>query len=351
MISKGYMTYFSVEHCGLYKRTEDECLGLDIGQTFDLIEDWVDGRLLSTTIPWDPASTRDNKPRVYCKHIHKDPETGHFLVVLWKSDQHSSGTMLGVDENETTGSSSIVQTSSKHKGKNVIWGRPCYYWVIPEHDAVVSIKFEHSLCDADLFKDFVRCAMTNRVKHADRIKISQTGHAKIQHNSGKHESCLYRFNMKIMSMPTNNVSFQKLVNRITHIIERDTVIVRGKNARSEWVNKFNNLFPATNLSKTNIKEKRIEVKAEAKPTAQEVKDLVEKYALDNRSSSDWANVGFVTDKGILWADKYRLREEITLTEKGKKYFPADVLYSAIKGNLNRYVGPLSSGNNKKIEKV
>jgi hypothetical protein len=197
MFSKGFMTYFKVDHCGLYKSSSEECLGLDLSSTFDAIKSWVNERTFATTIPWDPTKSRDNKSRVYCKDIYKDEDSGHFLIVLWKSDIHSSGIMLGVEEDETTGSKKIVKNNSKHKGKKVIWGRPCYYWVIPEYDTIVSLKFEHSLCDADLFRDFIRSAIINRVPHDARYKVSKTGHTKIVHSPDKKTHCLYRFNTTI----------------------------------------------------------------------------------------------------------------------------------------------------------
>jgi|GEM_PF-2467382 len=352
MYFNGYMTYFNVEHCGLYKIKGDKCLGLDLSETFDKIMDWVQDRPLSTTIPWDPNTTRDNKPKVYCKHVYKDPKTGHFLIVLWKSDHHSSGTMWGVDENEASGSDKIVKTSTKHRGKNVIWGRPCYYWIIPEYKAVVSIKFDHSLCDAELFKDFVKHAITNRVKHDGKYKLSENGYARIAHNSTKYNEvkCLYRFSMVTKSLATDNVSLQKLVNSITHVITRDTIVVNGKNDRADFVNKFNSLFPATTLGK-KIKEKRIEVIAESRPSMKEVKELIEKHAKDNRKPCEWNNIGFSTDKGTVWIDKYRLRDEIVILADEEQYFPADVLYSHIYENINRYIQPLKKEQAKMKKKL
>ncbi|EPM5582694.1 hypothetical protein ACTNIE_002220 [Vibrio vulnificus] len=346
MFSQGYMTYFTVEQCGLYQYSKDECLALGLGETFDHILKWVDGRSLAATIPWDPTKTRDNKSRVYCKHLYKDPKTGHFLLVLWKSDQHSSGTMLGVEENETTGSKKIVKTSSNHKGKNVIWGRPCYYWIIPEYNTVVSIKFEHSLCDADLFREFVRCAITNRVKHDGRIKMSNDGHTVLTHSADKETKCLYRFNLKTKSLNSRGASFQKLVSRITHIVTRDTILVSGKDNRSHWVNDFNKLFPVAAKGSAGLKTKKIEVRSEAKPTPKEVKEIIEQYAKDQRKTSEWNNVGFVTDTGTFWVDKYRLREEIRIDGVADSYLPADMLYSSIAGNLNRYLNPLVKEKNQ-----
>lgn len=340
MFSQGYMTYFTVEQCGLYKHGQDDCLGLNLSDTFAHIHQWVDGRPLSATIPWDPAKTRDNKSKVYCKHLFKDHDTGHYLLVLWKSDQHSSGTMLGVDENEASGSKTIFKTSTKHKGKNVIWGRPCYYWIIPEYDTVVSIKFDHSLCDAELFREFVRCTITNRVKHDGRLKMSENGYTKIIHSCDKQTSCLYRFNLRTKSLNSRAASFQKLVSRITHIITRDTILVKGDNNRSEWVKDFNKLFPVAAKGSQNLKEKKIEVRSEAKPSPKEVKEIIEQFAKDQRASTEWNNVGFVTDKGTFWVDKYRLRDEIRVDGTSETYIPADKMYEAIKANINRYLDPL-----------
>jgi hypothetical protein len=351
MFSKGYLTYFNVEHCGLYKQKSEQCLGLGLVDTFDHLLTWVNGRTLSTTIPWDPNNTRDNKSKAYCKHLYKDQETGHFLLVLWKSDQHSSGTMLGVEENETSGSTKVVKTSTKHKGKNVIWGRPCYYWIIPEYNAVVSLKFDHSLCDAELFKDFVRSAITNRVKHNTRIKMSENGYTKITHSDDKITPCLYRFNLKTKTLSPDGEKFQKLVSSITHIITRDTILVKGKDSRSSWVKDFTKLFPMSTVGNQGLTEKRIEVHTESKPTVKEVTEIIEKFAKDSRKTSEWNNIGFKTDKGTFWVDKYRLRDEIVIDNVSDTYLPADVLYSSIKENLVRYLYPLRKEASQKMQKA
>ncbi|MBM5564658.1 hypothetical protein ELP33_31090, partial [Klebsiella quasipneumoniae] len=68
------------------------------------------------------------------------------------------------------GSSSVVKYTNSYRGKKVIWGRPCFYWVIPELETIVSIKFDHSICDSELFQDYVHSSITNRVKHSKRVK-------------------------------------------------------------------------------------------------------------------------------------------------------------------------------------
>ncbi|MDR8439175.1 hypothetical protein FPK61_22845, partial [Acinetobacter baumannii] len=57
--------------------------------------------------------------------------------------------------------------------------------------------------------------------------------------------------------------------------------------------------------KKNTRTRQIEIKAEAKPSLNEVKEIIEKYSSEDREKRLWDNVGFATDKGITWVDKYR----------------------------------------------
>lgn len=98
-------------------------------ETFELISEWVKGRTLASTIPWDPE-TKNNKSKCYCKDIYKDSSTGDYFVVLWKSDTDAAGTLLGAAEDDKTGTGKVIEYTNSHKGDKVIWGRPCYYWVI-----------------------------------------------------------------------------------------------------------------------------------------------------------------------------------------------------------------------------
>ncbi|MFZ8552772.1 hypothetical protein, partial [Klebsiella pneumoniae] len=109
------------------------------------------------------------------KKIGPDPRNFNQRVSLGRNDLlirtfHSTGSLLGASEDGEIGSSSVVKYTNSYRGKKVIWGRPCFYWVIPELETIVSIKFDHSICDSELFQDYVHSSITNRVKHSKRVK-------------------------------------------------------------------------------------------------------------------------------------------------------------------------------------
>ncbi|MCF2784758.1 hypothetical protein, partial [Klebsiella pneumoniae] len=81
----GHLNFFKVNKCGLYKVNDNNTYGLELSETFDLIQDWVGTKSLALTIPWDPKE-KPNRSKCYCKDIYKDENTGDFLIMLWKSD-------------------------------------------------------------------------------------------------------------------------------------------------------------------------------------------------------------------------------------------------------------------------
>lgn len=341
MFDTGHMNFFSVDRCGLYKVGKNKTHGCELAETFDLILKWVKDRPLSTTIPWDPETSRSNKSKCYCKDIYKDPETGDFLVVLWKSDTDNAGTLWGASEDKATGSKEVVKYTNAYKGNKVIWGRPCYYWVMPRFNSVISIKFDYSVCDAQLFEDYITGCINNRVKHPNRKKdYTDCGYVRLSAGDADNPyRYQYRFGISLKSLNTSNSQLGDLAKKVTHIIRRETILVDAKNARADWVNKFSDLVPFV-AAKPKSNKRKIEVKAEAKPTSSEIKDIIEKNAQENRKSHEWDNVGFATDSGVTWVDKYRLKATIQVDGNGQEYLSAEDLFKAIQLKMSRYTLPL-----------
>ena len=93
------------------------------------------------------------------------------------------------------------------------------------------------------------------------------------------------------------------------------------------------------------------MKAEAKPSAKQIKDIIEKNAVENRKSSDWDNVGFTTDSGITWVDKYRLKDTLTVVNRPEGVFTGLSLYKEVSKNRDRYIIPIHRANRVEAEKT
>ena len=343
MITTGHLNFFKIKECGLFKHGSEVPNGLDIEETFSLIADWVKGKPLAETIPWDPTHTKTGLSKCYCQDLYKCEDTGEYLFVLWKSDTDSAGTLLGAQEAATTGNGSVVEFTNNYKGSKVIWGRPCYYWVIPKMKTIISMKFDHSVCDSQLLQEWVTCCINNKVNHKNKIRHNtESGLIRLSFTDGTDSGIsryAYRFDVGLRSINTASAELLELATRVTHIIRRETIRLNGgADDRASWVKLFDNV-PHLN-TKPKAKSRQIEIKAEAKPTAHEIKGIIESFAKSDRKQSDWDNVGFETDKGTVWIDKYRLRGAVNLNQDDGKIFSAEDLHLKVSKEKSKLLEPL-----------
>ena len=341
MIITGHMNYFNVNKCGLYRQGLSTPKGIDLTETFQLITNWVHGKPLANTLPWN-AQFRQGASQCYCKDIYTSEDNGDVVLVLWKSDTASNGTILGAPEDAKTGEGDVIEYTGDHKGKKMIWGRPMYYWIIPSKQLVVSIKFEHSVCDSQLFQDWISAAITNRVDHTGKKKeLTETGQTRISFADGTiggDYRYRYMFDVSLKTEDTASATMTALASSVTHIIKRETVTIVTSDERAQWVRFFDN-FPLIKPA-PNAKTRQIEIKAEARPTAAQIKEIIETYAKDNRQPGEWDNVGFGTaDRQTIWVDRYRLKHAIAYEVPKEQVITAVDLHEAINSRRENFLNP------------
>lgn len=329
MIISAHLNFFKIKECGLYKYNDEYPIGLDVSETFEAIYNWVKGRDMAETIPWDPTVSKKGLSKCYCHDFYKCEESGDFLFVLWKSDTGNNGSILGAQANAKTGSSKVVEYSDNYNGTPRIWGRPCYYWIIPSLNAIVSLKVDHSVCDTNLFQEWVTSCINNKVTVDNKIRTTTpTGMIRFEFadQNGVEARTSFKFDVKLQSLDTGNAELLKLASKVTHIIKRETVLLRqSKDERARWVKIFD-AIPWMS-PKINSKSRQIEIRAEAKPTVAELKKIIEEYASKDRGFGDWDNIGFQTNDSTVWADKYRLHKQAAIKVDEDGVMPAAFLHA------------------------
>lgn len=353
MIIPAHLNFFSIEECGLYKQGDKTAKSIGPSETFELIYQWVQGKPMEDTIPWDPKESKNGLAKCYCHDFYKFEDSEEYVFVLWKSDTDGAGSIWGAQGNAQTGSSSVVEYTDNFKGaKKMIWGRPCYYWIIPKLNTVISIKLDHSVCDSGLFMEWVSKCITNRVSHENKVKSqTETGQVRFEFKDNSelsNQRYSYRFDVRLRSLNTGNAELSELASRVTHIIRRDTIKLNvGLDDRPFWVKMFDDISYLP--TKPKAKTRQIEVRAEAKPSAKEIRDIIEKYAKEERKRTDWNNVGFVTDKGDVWVDKYRLHETVNFNKDSSTIFPASDIHVRLNSVRDRILAGLNAELNGKVK--
>jgi len=121
MLQSGYMNFFNVDKCGLYRIFGQEPKGLTLAETFEKLSQWKDGRNFEATNPWDPRRNR-NKTPCYWHEVHADQNNGDYLLVLWKGDSDRHGPLFGITVNPDGTIEKAIKQTETNSNKPMIWG-------------------------------------------------------------------------------------------------------------------------------------------------------------------------------------------------------------------------------------
>lgn len=340
----GHLTFFNINSCGTYRYAGKEPVACLPTELFALIKDWRNTVDFENSLPWSP---KKNKPQCRLRDIYKSPTNGDYILTLWKSDSDSTGQSIGVVEGEGT----VITRSDKHLGKTVIWGKPCYYWIIPQYNLIASIKFEHSRTDSELFQDWITNAVNNRIEiPGSTKKTNDNGYVQFIRSDESKENddatikTIFRFDMSIKSIKTNDARLQELSQNTTHIIRKERIELTEIDDRPEFL-KLLGRIPQALTSTPNEKNKlqrKVEIKIEAQPTPEEIRKIIESCSLEiTPDDREFTNVGFVTKRGgVKWADEFRMTESIFMDDLGHKILPSDVLYAKLSLEREKYLNPI-----------
>lgn len=344
MAVNGHASYFEVPECGLYRRNGSKPDGYDLSETFDAILQWTGGKSSWTsTLPW-AKDTNSNTPSAYCYDLVKDEPTGDFFMVMWKSDEDANGKLYAAPIDKSRGAPAAVEQGGS---KGTVLGRPCYYWIIPQYNSVVSLKFDHSMTDSSLFMKFVRACINNHIGHDRKRKTvdEENGSVKIYFEDDQGRHLNYRFRKKLYMPSSNTLEIRAMANKITHVVKRQTISVERKDHRSEWVKMFDEMFSDVSVKKGK-KNREIEVLIEASPTETEIASIFRQYSKDDRDPRQWDNTGFILEGKMnqpVWATKYRLTESLSIPKSPGVTLSANDLKQHLLGERQRHLLILKRG--------
>lgn len=371
MLQSGFLNFFTVNKCGLYRIAKEDAQGLDLAETLGHLKTWIDGRNFDATNPWAARAQR-NKDACYAHKIHFDPATGDYLLILWKGESDKQGPLYGISLNPDGTADKAIKQTQMNVNKPTIWGRPCYYWVIPEINTVASIKFENSRCDSKMFQEWIAGCINLKVPLPQYKKVeTETGLIRIQFpekekiaktiplelddentpedqvESGTDPSeqnhkykMIFSFDMTLKTISTSSARLADLAQRVTHIIKRESVSIKSTDKRQGWHRLFKR-FDVPFVSAQDQSVRQVELRVTAKPTIEEIKDIIENHAAEH-TPGGWDDTGFITDKSgrTIWAGSFRVTENISVEDNGEAIISAERLYKKISENRSRYLAPI-----------
>lgn len=350
----GSVTFFDVRECGFYRirRTNDsEHVKGSLSDTMNAIYSWVQDRDTDQTIPWC-TKKHPFRTQIYCKSAAYDKDTGDYFFVFWKKYGESSGNVSGVlakskvnDSNKDT-----HKINTQVSGQQVILGEPMYYWFIPQHNIMASIKLPNSLCDSDNVLNYLKKCIDLRIEVSGKSTSERTAYnpkagrdvtiKTVSYKSDDDKYSLnFRFNAELKELNVNNVSLSALSQQITHLVVRETITSSKEVSKDSMFT----LFDRIALKKTPkvSMSKQVEIITQESLTYNELKSIIQLYNNELHSdASQWNNIGFKVDGAdgnTKWFDKYVERKQILvdpLHKKDSSYYTAQQLLIEVKRERN-----------------
>lgn len=347
-MEQGLISFFDVKECGFYRirRTDSEYVSGSLSESIKLVYDWLQGRDFDQTIPWNPE-VHAFRTQIYCKSVYSDSVTGDFVFVLWKKFGENSGNINGVlakskvdDKGKDT-----HKFETSVKGQDVILGEPMYYWFIPEHNLIASIKFPNSLSDSDAVFNYIKKCIDLRIpnpnkKESERSVYNQHLGRDIITKSTTYRSIddkyslTYRLKAELKELSINESSLDSLSKKITHIVIRESIKSEKSVQKDSLFSMFDKMVGKN--EETISREKQVEIVSEESVSKEMLQSMIVTYNDEFDSKSTWNNVGFKID-GIesptKWFDRYVDRKHILMDESKKKdgsYYTADKLFIDLK---------------------
>lgn len=323
-MAEGIISFFKYSQFGFYRRNtdgENYCEPLDMAEILENLESWHQGRVsLPDTLPWnDETPGYSNRKKVYLKSIERNDDTGDYLLILWRAVGSGDG-VYGIPAKAALDDDKLYDANDAANGEEVIWGEAAYYWFIPRLNIFASIKFSRSVADTlslNLYlRDFIELQGSLREKVVEK-KESKSGYPylSISFKSVHTNASLWlRISSKQVTKLTQEADLEAMVKDITHLVKREEISALSS-VKGGWERLLAGL---PYVSSTTTKgTRKVEVVIEAKPTALELKEMLETYNDNYAGGIDpWVNVGFKKEGvgGTVWLNKYILKSILIVSD-------------------------------------
>ncbi|HDL7395906.1 TPA: hypothetical protein PXN48_000655 [Yersinia enterocolitica] len=370
-MDNGSVTFFDINACGFY-RLKHKAKDLDhkfgtISEVFEDLKQWLVGKSIEETIPWD-VNVHAIRSKTYCRGVAIDPETKDIVMVVLRAVGDGSGNLHGVRVGSQVGEneSDTVLAGDEKDGDKIIWGEPCYYWIIPEHNKMASIIFPHSGADTVRFSNYLinhinnngsigaqrKQTSSNINPHNAPEKTITVVRTTFPYGEGKDKcNCFFKFDVEQTKIKTAMGNLAEIRQNITHTIIRDTTTTRVADERQPILRLastvLKSLFGAEIGEQPALQApKRVEVIIDGAPSDEEIEALF----AQRKDETDWVDVGFkVKDSEIpIWLTKYVVKSAIAIEDStGLSHYSPQKLLAEIKKVRQDLLDPVLT--DKKVE--
>lgn len=331
------ITYYKVDSCGYFPRGSAKPSFGTFDRLFIDITDWHLKNDLTVeetaTFPADPD--RGQLP-VYCVGSHREQGTDG-IIVTWNETETADADSFG-----SLSRSSAVNTPKFSRSpipKNSIPGYPSYFWMIPDRNAVVSVKFDHQrLTGHQGLKHYCQHFLDTYSPHVAYVEgddgVTEIAGYRIDDGS-KITRYFPRFRISRMRRKTDVDMIRRRRPQIVKIARRK-MLSYGDAVEGSMIQTTLRLIglPRNRSVGTDL---RFQSELELRPTEAELEAILNHY--ESEAPDGWDDVGFrfAGESGILWLSQTAptVQVDLDLQRRSDGLVMAESLYSALSKRRSR----------------
>jgi len=283
------LKFYTIDRCGFYKQKDNKAYLTNISDILDNLKSWIKDKTLEDTLTTNKLSAKSERLPVYCLNVTKSDINNTYLITTWNALEATDGNISSIKINEP------IKTASKNVSttklpKNSIPGFATYFYVIPEENILITVKFNHISNGHIGLNNYIKGFLTYYSKYTqfeidskDKSKVEILGYgiSKKEYKTNLHPY----FKSSLKRNKTNTNKILESVNRISKIIRKTTISTIIQNEKNLYDSLMKFLGTKSNQ---NDEEFQLKYEMKLKPTKDNVEEIIKTW---NKKDS-WDDIGF-----------------------------------------------------------
>jgi len=305
------ITFYNIEKCGYYKYGKDSPEFGSVTDVFNELKGWAfaDGMTLGETCTYEITESEDIL-RTFCFGIVKHAPTGDFLLTTWNETPSTEGNVASVEASKPVGQAEVSLTELP---AGSIPGYATYFWVIPSHNVLATIRFQHRLNGHKNLVKYMNEFVAKWTKYVVVTDDPEVDHKIIGYSKGQGEEVqplhpLFRSSLKkkpgqLDFLRAQRVNIRKVIrkNKLSHKVQVDIAL-------------WQSLLQKLGLHTVTDNSQDVKVKYEIpfSPSSEELEGMISGW--DSNHNSKWDDVGFelTGQQEVYWLSHSISKESVEL---------------------------------------
>lgn len=299
--------FYRIDECGFYKFRKKNKVLSDVQITCTELSAWLGkAKNIYETVTFEPAEDSDEYS-IYCYDYCMKKS---LVITTWNATPAVDGKISAIDGSAKPGAADVRATNFP---EGYIPGHPTYFWIIPEDNIFLTIRFGVSNNGKANFCKYLQSFLANCSRY--RYEIAQNdGKSRVKYGKSLQEAQVLRpaFTAKRLHLPGKIELIKGLRTSIYKVIQKARIspLVKDED-RTLWQAVLHKVGVA---SASVIDKNEIDFSAEYtySPTKEELDQIIKNW--EENSTPRFDDVGFKAShlKDVLWLSGFFATGEISL---------------------------------------